>query len=215
MTCVGITQRSLPPNEHGERRYALDERWYGFLATCGLTPVPLPNEPDLAVDTADRVGVAGVILSGGDDLAAYGGPYPRRDETESRLLDRALNRGLPLLGVCRGMQLLVYALGGTLAPVPGHVATRHEVRTAGGTRSVNSYHRLAPASVPAELVVTAADGDGAVEAVRHRSAPVAGVMWHAEREEPFAGADVALFRDFFDPCGRGSTEFFHSFGGDR
>jgi gamma-glutamyl-gamma-aminobutyrate hydrolase PuuD len=196
MTCVGITQRTLPPTEHGEQRYALDLRWYEFLAECGLTPVPLPNDPDIAAATAATAGVRGLILSGGDDLADYGGPFPRRDETELRLLDLALCEGLPVLGVCRGMQLLLHAFGGTLSPVDGHVATRHDVRTARGVRTVNSFHALAAAAVPDQFEVTATCGAD-VEAVRHRDAPVVGVMWHAEREDPFDEADVAQFRTFF------------------
>jgi gamma-glutamyl-gamma-aminobutyrate hydrolase PuuD len=196
MTTVGITQRCLPPTEFGERRYALDARWFEFLTACGLTPVPLPNEPDIAVDTAKAVGAQGIILSGGDDLAAYGGPYPQRDETERRLLDWALRCDVPVLGVCRGMQLLVDAFGGTLEPVDGHVATRHDVLTDGRLRTVNSYHRLAPRTVPPALRVTASCGD-VVEGVRHRDADVVGVMWHAEREDRFDPEDVAICTELF------------------
>lgn len=187
---IGITQRSLPPNEHGESRDALDVRWPRFLGACGITPVPLPNAPDLALGIAITVGVQGIVLSGGDNL----GVYPARDETENALLDWALAARVPLLGVCRGMQLLVHALGGTLAPVDGHVATRHKVRTQDGVREVNSYHRLAPDIVPSDLEVVGTCDD-VVEAVRHKNAAVAGIMWHPEREEPFD--DIALFQDFF------------------
>jgi N5-(cytidine 5'-diphosphoramidyl)-L-glutamine hydrolase len=190
MTLVGITQRCLPPNEVGERRYALDVRWFAFLAECGLTPVPLPNTPDLAVASAASAGVRGLVLSGGDDLGAY----PHRDETERRLLTWAMACALPVIGVCRGMQLLVCALGGDLAPVDGHVATRHPVRAGGRRRMVNSYHRLAPVAVPAGLEVTARCGP-VVEAVRHREAAVVGMMWHAEREDPFADDDIRTFRE--------------------
>jgi N5-(cytidine 5'-diphosphoramidyl)-L-glutamine hydrolase len=193
---IGVTQRCLPPTEHGESRDALDVRWPPFLAACGIAPVPLPNVPGLAVTIAETVGVQGILLTGGDNLAAYGGPFPQRDKTETGLLGWALVTGTPLLGVCRGMQLLVHALGGTLTEVDGHVATRHEMRTQDGVREVNSYHRIAPVVVPSPLEVTGMCGD-VVEAVRHRDAAVAGLMWHPEREEPFAGVDIAVFRDFF------------------
>jgi gamma-glutamyl-gamma-aminobutyrate hydrolase PuuD len=200
MTAVGITQRSLPPNEFGERRYALDVRWFPFLAACGLTAVPLPNVPGAAVGTAvgiaEELGLCGVILSGGDDLACYGGPCPERDETERQLLAWAMRRDLPVLGVCRGMQLLVDAFGGTLAPVDGHVATRHDVRTAAGVRNVNSYHRLAAHTVPPVLEVTASCAD-VVEGVRHRAAAVHGVMWHAEREDVLDEQDVTSTAGLF------------------
>jgi putative glutamine amidotransferase len=196
MTTIGITQRSLPPNEFGEQRYALDARWYPFLSACGLTGVPLPNVPEIAVDTAAAVGVRGIILSGGDDLAAYGGPFPQRDETERQLLDWAMRRSLPVLGVCRGMQLLVHVFGGTLEPVDGHVATRHDVLIGDRARNVNSFHRLAPHVVPPSLEVTASCGH-VVEGVRHREAEVVGVMWHAEREDTFDAEDVGMFSELF------------------
>jgi gamma-glutamyl-gamma-aminobutyrate hydrolase PuuD len=196
VTNIGITQRCLPPTEFGERRYALDARWFLFLAACGLTPVPLPNDPTIALDTVTAFGIDGIVLSGGDDLAAYGGTCPERDATELRLLEWALRHDRPVWGVCRGMQLIVHAFGGTLEPVDGHVATRHPVRIDGVAREVNSYHRLAPRAVPDPLLVTATCGD-VVEGVRHRDARVRGVLWHAERETPFAAADVASVRDFF------------------
>ncbi len=196
MTVVGITQRCLPPNEFGERRYALDERWFRFLAACGLTGVPLPNDPDIALDTVVALDVAGVVLTGGENLVAYGGTFPERDATELALLDWSLRSDRPLWGVCRGMQLIVHAFGGALEQVDGHVATRHPVRVDGGQREVNSYHRLAPLAVPEPLTVTATCDD-VVEGVRHRDADVCGVLWHAEREPTFAAADVATVRDFF------------------
>jgi putative glutamine amidotransferase len=196
VTVVGISQRCLPPNEFGERRNALDVRWPEFLAACGLTGVPLPNDPELALDTVTAVDAAGIVLTGGDDLVAYGGMFPERDGAELRLLDWALRHDRPLWGVCRGMQLIVHAFGGALEPVTGHVATRHPVQVDGREREVNSYHRLAPRSVPEPLVVTATCGD-VVEGVRHRDAAVRGVLWHAEREPVFAAEDVSAVRDFF------------------
>lgn len=196
MTVVGISQRSLPPNEFGEHRYALDVRWSELLSSCGLTAVPLPNVPELAVSTMEAVGARGLVLSGGDDLAAYGGPFPLRDETERQLLGWAMRRRLPVLGVCRGMQLLVDVFGGELSPVDGHVATRHDVAGDRGTRTVNSFHRLAVRSVPSPLAATASCGD-VVEAVRHTDADVVGVMWHPEREDVFAAEDVTMIRELF------------------
>jgi gamma-glutamyl-gamma-aminobutyrate hydrolase PuuD len=193
---VGVTQRSLPPNEFGEHRDALDTRWPPFLAACGLVGVPLPNLPWLAVATARELGLGGVLFTGGDDLAAYGGRFPHRDETERELLRWALGLAVPVFGVCRGMQVLVHAYGGRLEPVRGHVATRHEVRTGGRVRRVNSFHRAAARSVPAPLEVTATCGD-VVEAVRDPRAGVAGIMWHPEREARFDEEDIAIVSALF------------------
>lgn len=196
MKIIGITQRSLPPNEFAERRYALDERWFGFLSACGLIGVPLPNDPGIALRTVGRVEPEGIILSGGEDLADYGGPSPQRDRTERLLLAWAIRQRIPVLGVCRGMQLILHAFGVRLVPVEGHVATRHRVTFDGRRREVNSYHRWAARSVSAPLLVSAACAD-VVKAVRHRSLDVLGVMWHPEREAPFAGEDLAMVVELF------------------
>ncbi|MFD7666053.1 gamma-glutamyl-gamma-aminobutyrate hydrolase family protein [Streptomyces sp. NPDC059788] len=194
MTLIGISQRSLPPNEFGERRYALDVRWFPLLHACGLTPVPLPNDPRLALHTARAAGLRGLLLTGGDDLAEYGGPTPERDRTEQALLAWAVDRDLPVLGVCRGTQIILRSYGAELVPVDGHVATRHAIRTEGGAiRTVNSYHRMAALAAPPPLLATATC-DGTVEAVRHRHARVEGIMWHPEREAEPDPLDLRTLR---------------------
>ncbi len=193
---VGITQRSLAPTEFGELRYGLDRRWFSFLAGCGLVAVPLPNLAEVAVDSARVLGLRGIVFSGGDNLAAYGGPACGRDETERALLGWATDTGVPVLGVCRGAQLLLDAFGVGLVPVGGHVATRHVIDGDAAPRTVNSYHRYAAHAVTPPLRITATAGD-VVEAFEHRDAPVAGIMWHPEREDTVDPEDVLLFRRMF------------------
>ncbi|WP_410813013.1 gamma-glutamyl-gamma-aminobutyrate hydrolase family protein [Micromonospora sp. 067-2] len=154
----------------------------------------------------------GLLLAGGADVGAgrYGQPpdprtedRPDRDAGELTLLAAALRADLPVLGVCRGMQLLAVAHGGTLhqhlPDVIGHEAHRpapgvygaHPVRFAPGSLAatvlagvdrVNSYHHQAVAD-PGRLVVTGWAADGVIEAVE---APdrrfVLGVQWHPEKE---------------------------------
>lgn len=193
---IGITQRSLPPTELGELRDGLDRRWFSFLAACGLVVVPLPNLAEVAVATARTLGLCGLVFSGGEDLATYGGPASGRDETEWALLDWARATGVPVLGICRGAQLLLDAFGARLEPVDGHVATRHVIRGDAPPRTVNSYHRYAARAVTEPLRVTATCGD-VVEAFEHRDAHVAGIMWHPEREDTSAAEDVRLFQAMF------------------
>ena len=197
---VGISQRSLPPTEFGERRFGLDRRWFPFLDRCGLVAVPLPNLAGVAVRTAEALGLRGLVLTGGDDLGRYGGPTPDRDEAERALLGWASAAGLPVLGVCRGAQLLLDAHGAELVAVDGHVAVRHVLSDG---RPVNSYHRRAALSVPPPLRVTATCGP-VVEAFEHERAAITGVMWHPEREEPPSPEDVRLVRRLFGstPCAR-------------
>ncbi|EFE70519.1 conserved hypothetical protein, partial [Streptomyces viridosporus ATCC 14672] len=127
----------------------------------GLAALLPPDAPEHAAAAVARLD--GLVIAGGPDVepARYGAePDPRtgpparaRDAWELALIEAALERGLPLLGICRGMQLLNVALGGTLvqhvdghAEVPG-VFGRHPVKPVPGTR----YAGLVPeeASVPA------------------------------------------------------------------
>jgi len=193
MIPVAVTQRVVLDPAHGERRDALDQRWAPFLAACGLLPVPVPNEPELAVALAGRAGAAGVLLTGGNDI----GTAPERDETERRLVAWAEARGLPVLGVCRGMQMLLSLAGVPLEPVGGHVGVRHAIRLGGEPVEVNSYHGLGARAVAGELEAWGVAGDGVVEAVRHRGRPTVGIMWHPEREAPFRGIDIDLVTTLF------------------
>jgi putative glutamine amidotransferase len=194
---VLVTQRVVVEPEHGERRDALDQRWHAFLAECGVVPVLVPNHAEAAARLASEVRFDGLLLTGGNDLGVLGGDAPERDAAEELLLERALDARVPVLGVCRGMQLLLHRSGAELGRVEGHVQARQTIRIDGVPTEVNSYHAFGCSEVPPELEVWARADDGVVKAVRHRSLPLLGVMWHPERLAPFRAADVALFRSVF------------------
>src|SRR5271163_5259450 len=99
MKAVAITQRVSVVSAYDERRDCLDQAWTKFLAACGLLPVLLPNVTDAALALCEGAAIAGLVLTGGNDLAALGGDAPERDEVENALLDLAERRGLPVLGV--------------------------------------------------------------------------------------------------------------------
>jgi anthranilate synthase component 2/putative glutamine amidotransferase len=179
------------------------------VAAAGGEPVLLPT----GAVSAEVVGrLDGLVLAGGADVdpARYdspAGPHttvlrPERDESELIALQAALDRDLPLLAVCRGMQLLNVALGGDLVqhlpdlentgvhdPGPGRFQ-RREVRTQDGTRlhellgasaSVACHHHQALGRIAAGLTASAWAEDGVVEAVEdtgHRFCLA--VQWHPE-----------------------------------
>lgn len=197
MKAVAVTQRVSVTPAYGERRDCLDQGWTRFLAACRLLPVLVPNVPETAVALCERAGVAGLILTGGNDLAELGGDAPERDATESRLLDWAECLGLPVLGVCRGMQMLQRRFLNVLDRVEGHVTPRQVIRVNGERREVNSYHNFASHEARPPLEVWALADDGVVKAVRHSAQPINGIMWHPERQFPFSPADVELFQRVF------------------
>jgi putative glutamine amidotransferase len=195
----------------------LPYRYAERVAEAGGRPVVLPPSADGVDDVLDRLDA--VVFAGGSDLepSLYGqqahpettGVRPLRDAGELPLVRAALARDLPLLGICRGMQLLSVACGGALhqhlPEVVGHDGHRaapgvyalHDVRLARGSRvhailgeraSVPSYHHQGVASAGSLTVSGWAHDDTieAVEAPGHRFA--LGVLWHPEASE-----DLRLF----------------------
>jgi putative glutamine amidotransferase len=190
---------------------------------AGLLP---PQPVDAAI--ADRVldGVDGLIITGGKDVdpAAYGHqPHPAteepardRDAWEFALLEAALHRGMPVLGICRGAQVLNVALGGTLhqhlPDVIGHSGHRQgdavfaelRVHAVDGSRTrrllgpsvrARCYHHQAIDRVGRGLVVGAIDGDGVIEAVEMPGSDfVVAVQWHPEETLE----DLRLFSGLVD-----------------
>jgi putative glutamine amidotransferase len=180
----------------------------------------LPPQP-VDAEIASRVldGLDGLVITGGRDVdpAGYGQqPHPATDEAiadnrqrdafEFALVDGAIRRGMPLLGICRGAQVLNVALGGTLhqhlPDVIGH--THHQlgnavfatsaVRTVAGTRlaaligessDAQCYHHQAIDRLGDGLIVSAQDSDGVIEAIERDPAMpgdsfLLAVQWHPE-----------------------------------
>jgi putative glutamine amidotransferase len=208
---IGLTQRVEEFAAVGERRDCLDQAWSELLVPLGYLPAPLPNAiaDEEGVDAlVTALGLDGVILTGGNDLADAPGARnaaPERDRFERLLIDVCGRRNLPVLGVCRGLQLLVCHAGGTLVMTRGHAGTRHALRADGGgamplsdREEVNSYHDFAldPGSLGRDFEAVARAADGSVEAIVHRRLPIWGIMWHPERE-PRDPRDTALLRALF------------------
>jgi gamma-glutamyl-gamma-aminobutyrate hydrolase PuuD len=189
---VGISQRQMHLADRDEWRDALDTRLAALVWSLGLCPVPLANAVPDVTAYLDALGIDAVLLSGGDDLGAT----PQRDAFERALLDEAGRRGIPVLGICRGLQLINDACGGSLVEIEGHVSTRHVLSGEGFDegRTVNSFHGygITPETLGAQLEPLAKAPDGSVEAARHRRLPWTGIMWHPEREDSLHPADRTL-----------------------
>ena len=206
MKTVLLTPRIVENDGYPEERDALDVRWAPFLERCGILPIPIPSHGSVE-QYFDRFSPDGVLLTGGNDLACVDdSPLSRwRDRFEGEVLEHASRRGLPVLGVCRGLQFLGWTFGMALERVEGHVNTMHHIQVDSSSRyldafdglEVNSYHTVAPVGEVDEVVAVARSRDGHVEALEHRERPMLGVMWHPERYDEARSQDVALVSSFF------------------
>ncbi|GAA3725435.1 putative glutamine amidotransferase [Spinactinospora alkalitolerans] len=182
------------------------------------TPLELPE------------GTAGLILAGGASVepARYGSGIepgvtptmdPPRDELEWSMLDQALERGLPVLGICRGLQVVNVYYGGSLYQELAHTSYRgshrpaedrdhlaHSVRACSGRLFelfgpgeawVNSIHRQAVKRLGDDLIVTAIANDGVIEGIETVDRQVIAVQWHPE-ELPDDVLSKALFADLLE-----------------
>jgi len=199
MLRIGITQRVDVISHYSERRDALDQQWHHLLEVVGVMGIPLPNHAALAPDLFDALALDGLILSGGNDP----GSAPERDAMELAALRWAEQQRKPVLGVCRGMQMINQYCGGSLQAVDQHAATRHALNGSGpllaGLREVNSYHHygIVDATLGTGLLVLARAPDDSIEALRHPTLPWFAVMWHPEREQPLRSHEVSLIQQIF------------------
>jgi gamma-glutamyl-gamma-aminobutyrate hydrolase PuuD len=193
-----VTQRVVVDPRTGERRDALDQRWPRFLRLAWLIGITVPNVPEIVPELLAIVRPCGVLLTGGNDLVSLGGDAPERDATEDRLLEIARSERLPLLGVCRGMQVIQHKHGVHLSRVEGHVAARQTIDVMGRRQVVNSYHNFGTRETSHELKVCARADDGVVKMVQSVETPVVGIMWHPERCELSEESDIALFKHVFE-----------------
>ena len=220
IVAVTATRRVDP----GRERVALNTAYVQALTRAGLIPLVVPPmlEPETACAALDRV--QGLVLTGGEDVepGRYGAaPHPKlgetdaaRDAVEVALIHGAERRRLPILAICRGIQILNVAWGGTLyqdlaSERPGPIDhadshTRHGLRLEPGslaqrtlqivTVSVNTRHHQAIRALAPVLRATAWAEDGVIEAVERTDGEgplVLAVQWHPEDD-----VQGALFRGF-------------------
>ena len=211
---LGLSQR-VEISGSGERRDCLDQEWTRLVESLGYHARPLPNTLGDAPGYLEAQALDGIVLTGGNDLAHVKNATnaaPERDATETRIIDWAVQSGTPLLGVCRGMQVLAAHYGTRLSPIEGHVAIEHEVERApgavlplGARELTNSYHDfgIAAEDLAEELRIEALDSEGRVEALRHHSDALYGIMWHPERGSQ-TRRDERIFETIFrSPHNRG------------
>ena len=204
------------------------------LEAAGGVPIVFPFTLNSGNLVSMLSSVDGVLFPGGGDVdpQLYDEPENGQMEKVDRELDcfqmimarLAIERQMPVLGICRGIQLINIVLGGTLVQdIPTQMAesalshqgqgisrtTEHEIDIVAGTRlhsffgtriMVNSWHHQSIDELGKGLVVSAMASDGVIEAAEHRSLPVDLVQWHPELMMQKSSDMLPLFNAFVEKC---------------
>lgn len=234
---IGLTPTpELKEQEHGTfRRLALSDNYSKAVEASGGIAVMLPTHQSDVAAILDRLD--GVIITGGGDIdpATYGqAPHPKtgdidpeRDEFELRILEAAIARDMPLLGICRGLQMFNVALGGTLVQdikdeMPESVEHKqqdhrihhervyqeasilpgdHPMRriASGESIGINSFHHQGIDQLAPALRAIAQTADGLIEAVYHPGMTFGlAVQWHPEMLAPTHPEHANIFAHLID-----------------
>ena len=193
MKRIGLSLRVQNIERIDEKRDAISHDWIHFLQELNYFPILIPNNLKNVEEYVSELKLDGLILSGGDNI----GEFPERDKTERKLLEYAIKNTMPVLGVCRGMQLINTFFDGTISKndSSSHVGVNHDVEITNldfadllgeNKLKVNSFHNnlIKKNDIGENLMVFAqSENDSTIEGYFHEKLPVLGVMWHPERDK--------------------------------
>jgi len=217
---IAISQRA-DLNKNNQWIDNLEQNYVKYLEKFGILCLLIPN-------VSSKIGqyfnllIDGVIITGGNDINPlfYGdkvkdwpGASDERDRTEKSLLEIATEKGLPVLGICRGMQFINVYFGGKLVRNiqenigPHKPGLDHEIKITDkkvkdflGKEKyiVNSFHNQAvtAATKSKNLNSFAEAKQGIIEGIYHPSMPIAGIEWHPERNSPDISINERIIKAF-------------------
>jgi gamma-glutamyl-gamma-aminobutyrate hydrolase PuuD len=210
---LGITTRIVENASYPEQRDALSREWGKFLSK--LFPegvfIPLVNHIGCVERILRDIDFDGIIISGGNDW----GEYHDRDRVERCIVQHCEQHNIPLLGVCRGIQVINVAYGGLIKRnlaednEKRHVGVNHSIRIVssgfevfgpGPEMVVNSFHNqgITLRGLSPSLCAFAVTDDDIVEGLFHPDFPILGLQWHPERASPSPEYDMGLITNFIE-----------------
>ena len=203
MKTIAVSQRVQKIEKYNEFRDQIDNRLIFYLSNAGYIPVPIPNfknknkyNKTSIVSWLKKINPSGIVLSGGDDL----GVYKYRDLNEMRIIEWSLKKKVPVLGICRGMQIINKYFGGTQVKIKNHVSKRHKiVINSKLNRVVNSFHNWGfySENIPNIFKITSKAKDKTIESFECKKINFYGIMWHPEREKKLKKNDFLLLKNIF------------------
>lgn len=217
-----ISQR-VRVDQHGEPCDVLEKSLVIYFSSYGIKLYPVSNFLSDPGEFVQGVKYDGLILSGGGDVNpqfidmkdTHRIDYsPEREQVETFLIEKALEEGLPILGICHGMQQLNCYFGGRITADihSAEKATRrprlnHSIRIEkklfglDSTYDINHYHDngIRKAQIAPTFDIFALDSEcDVIEGIVHKNLPILGINWHPERESPDNEINKIIIKGFFN-----------------
>lgn len=207
MKTIIYTQRVDFLKKINETRDSLDQRWIDIANKLKLTPIILPNTSNIKISNLIKKKPDLIVLTGGNDIflnnKKNNNTSKKRDVFEIKLIKFAIKKNIPLLGVCRGMQIINIFFKGKISPVKNHVAKEHRIfydkkHSKYFSEYVNSYHNwgIKKNELSDELIPIVNDCDERIECFIHKTKNIVGIMWHPERRKN--KKDILIFKKIIE-----------------
>lgn len=204
MRNILITQ-SLIENKHKELVWSLEENWYKYFQNKNINLVPL-NSNFQNFKKIIQTKPLGIVFSGGNDLNFLKKEKVNfiRDSLEKKILETVLKKKIPILGVCRGFQLIASYFKCKIIKQKGHVKTIHELKRNKQRYKhklknikVNSFHNFTVQTLPKSFELVVKHKDGSIEIASSKKLKILSLMFHPERKNISQKAiDKVIFSHF-------------------
>ena len=219
---IAVSMQVVKNTSYYEPRDAISHDWIRLLDQRGLTPLLVPNGLRDPVKFLHTAQANALLLTGGNDLGLLDlesqqsdNASEERDNTEAKLLESANSAGLPVLGICRGLQFINFHFGGKLCRdltgLGEHVASNHTVQILDGPEptlkkftqvETNSFHNngVTLDGLSDQLLPFALADNQVVEGFSHATLPITAIQWHPERPNPACELDNVIFENWLSKC---------------
>ena len=207
MKKIAITQRLINNHTYFEQREALDINFARLMNSCNIIPIILPVKYDFE-HYFNQFDIDGVILTGGNDLGVLdkNDLSIMRDDFEKNLIKFCIEKKIPLMGMCRGMQIIADYFGSSFKKIETEVNVRYDIKPNRSSayfkylkklKNLNSFHDYSIENLSKDLIVSATDTKGVIKAIEHKSEKIFAQMWHSEREKTFREPEIDIIKFFF------------------
>lgn len=169
----------------------IDYNWLNYFEKKKIKFNLLPNSERLSKNYLnDKIDL--IILPGGNNIDDKLKSAKVRLNIEKKLIEFSIKKNIPLLGICRGMQVINYFFGGTQKKIKGHMRTKHNIICKNDfflkkKFKVNSFHNygITKKTISKNFDVFVCDLNDNVEMIKHKKYHIYGIMWHPEREKNY------------------------------